>query len=174
MGEGEDLGNVIRSALNTYRHNLNISIPFLLLIFFNSLLIGVFLTPLLSSGAVGMAKEATLKGKTSLRTMWTEGKAHWLQVIFPYVILTIFMALFAYIGGFAELQINSLNSPMGVSMGIYQLFPFVLICILPVSIVVDSLGSAEGIRRGIDFILSNKVEALLILLLYLFATILGV
>lgn len=62
---------------------------------------------------------------------------------------------------------------MGVSMGIYQLFPFVLICILPVSIVVDSLGSAEGIRRGIDFILSNKVEALLILLLYLFATILG-
>jgi hypothetical protein len=118
----EDLGDVIRNGFDTYRHNLKISIPFLLYL----LLISAILIPtaillftgrfeyeeimplwilvlllvlslgfIFLAGAAGMAREATLEERTSLRTMWIEGKAHWLQVLFAavgfFVILTIGM-----------------------------------------------------------------------------------
>ena len=110
---GEDLGDVIRNGFDTYRHNLNISIPFLLYL----LLIPVIIIPtaillftgefeyketimplwilvlllvlslgfIFLAGAAGMAREATLEKRTSLRTMWIEGKAHCLQVLFAAV-----------------------------------------------------------------------------------------
>ena len=117
----EDLSDVVRNGFDTYRHNLKISIPFLLCLFlvllmltipmailslvggfesevFMPLWILIFLLAISSgflfwAGTVGMAKEATLEEMTSLRTMWIEGKAHWLQVLFAaigfFVILMI-------------------------------------------------------------------------------------
>jgi hypothetical protein len=117
---GEDLGDVIRNGFDTYRHNLNISIPFLLYLILLILagfitmaiilliggfeseelvplwilvfLLAIALGSLFWAGTVGMAKEATLEGKTCLRNMWIDGKAHWLQVFIASVgILVILM-----------------------------------------------------------------------------------
>ncbi len=204
MGDGEDLGDVVRNGFDTYRHNLKISIPFLLSLFLISamfvpvailLLIGKFeseeLMPLwilifllaMSSGSVflagtvGMAREATLEGKTFLRTVWIEGKAHWLQVLFAAVgLIVIFM-----IGMFALLvPLSIIGNAVGSiviflvfipAMLIIFIFAIALGYLVPVSIVVDNLGSAEGIERGIGFIRSNKRDVLLTSLLYLAASI---
>lgn len=99
---GENLSKVVRNGFDTYRHNPKISIPFLLyLLLILSLLISMmiplhyggmnpeelfplwFLIFLLAisigsfflAGTVGMAKEATLEGKTSLGTMWMEERS---------------------------------------------------------------------------------------------------
>lgn len=201
---GEDLGDVIRNGFDTYRHNMKISIPFLLYLLLISaifvpmvilLLFGGFeseeLMPLwilvfllvMSSGfiflagAVGMAREATLEGNTSLGTMWTKGKNHYIRILFAEVGLFVILM----IGAFALLiPLFIIGDAVGSViiflvfipvMLIFLLFAMALGYIIPVSIVVDGLGAAEGIERGIGFIRSNKRDALLISLLYLAASI---
>ncbi|HII07506.1 MAG TPA: hypothetical protein HA349_09405 [Methanotrichaceae archaeon] len=201
---GEDLSDVIRNGFDTYRHNLKISIPFLLYLLLISaifipivilLLFGgfgseelmplwilVFLLVMLSgfiflAGAVGMAREATLEGNTTLGTMWTEGKKHYIRVILAevglFVILMICMfALLIplFIIGDADGSVIIFLVFISV-MIIFFLFAIALVYIVPVSIVVDNLGAAEGIKRGIGFIRFNTRDMLLISLLYLAASI---
>jgi len=201
----EDLGDVIHNGFDTYRHNLKISIPFLLYL----LLIPVIIIPtaillftgefeyketimplwililllvlslgfIFLAGAAGMARETTLEKRTSLRTMWIEGKAHWLQVLFAavgfFVILTIGMfalliPLFIIGDATGSVIIFLVFIPV---MLIFLLFAMALGYIVPISIVVENLGAIEGIERGFGFIRSNKRDVLLISLLYLGASI---
>ena len=207
----EDLGDVIRNGFDTYRHNLKISIPFLLyfiplvsvmiipmailllnegfasdglsthwfLVFQFVQFLGFLLVisgPIFLAGTVGMAKEATLKGKTSLKTMWAEGKKHYFGVLLAALgLFVIFM-----IGAFAlVIPLAALGENVGpfvififfILLIIFILFAVVLAHFCLVSIVIDNLGAEEGIKRGFRFITSYKRDVILISLLFLAAYI---
>lgn len=202
---GEDLSDVIRNGFDTYRHNLKISIPFLLYL----LLIAAMLIPtalllliwgveseelmplwtlvfllamalgsLFWAGMIGMAREANLKGKTFLKNVWIDGKAHWFQVFIANVGILVILMIIALVliyplfivrdatGSFISFLVFFVPVIL-----IFFLFAIALVNIVPVSIVVDNLGAFEGIKRGIGFIRSNKRYVLLISLLYLAASI---
>ena len=206
---GEDLGDVIRNGFDTYRHNLRISIPFLLGLLLVSamfiavailLLIGrfeseelmplwilifllaIFLGSIFLAGTVGMAREATTEGKTSLGTMWIEGKEHYIGIILTglgltliaIVVIATISALIIVTPLFIGIDIvRSVINFLFVLLLMLTLFLFAMALgyIVPVSIVIDNLGAFEGIERGIGFIRSNKRDVLLISLLYLTASI---
>lgn len=211
----EDLGDVIRNGFDTYRHNLKISIPFLLyfipfvsamiipmailllnegfvsdglsthwlLVFQFVQFLGFLLVisgPIFLAGTVGMAKEATLKGKTSLKTMWAEGKKHYFGVL----LAALGLFVISMIGAFALVFALAIPlAALGEDVGFFVIFPiFILIIIfilfamvlahfVIVSIVIDNLGAEEGIRRGFRFITSYKRDVILISLLSLAAYI---
>lgn len=206
---GEDLSDLIRNGFDTYRHNLKISIPFLMGLLLISamfipvvilLLIGRFeseeLMPLwilifllaiplgsiFLAGTVGMAREATTEGKTFIRTMWIEGKEHYIGILLAGFGLTVIAIVVI-----ATISALRIVYPLFIGIDIVRsvinflfvlllmltffLFALALGYIVPVSIVVDNLGAFEGIERGIGFIKSNKRDVLLISLLYLAASI---
>ena len=200
----EDLSDVVRNGFDTYRHNLKISIPFLLYLllvisamlvtiaillhdggfeseelmplWFLVFLLAILLVSIFWAGTVGMAKEATLGGKTSLSTMHTEGKKHYLGVLLAEMgLFVIFM-----IGAFTILiPLAAMGEAAGslvvflffILLFLFILFAVALGYVVPVSIVVDDLGAGGGIKRGFRFISSNKRDVILILVLFLVASI---
>lgn len=58
-----------------------------------------------------------------------------------------------------------------ILMLVFLLFVLTLGYIVPVSIVVEDIGAAEGIEKGLGFVRPNKLDVLLITLLYLVESI---
>lgn len=228
----EDIGTLIRRGFETWKRNLNLAVPFVLMIaaimllavvmaflllyplittspevFSNAgnfedpeqlmdllssvanvgllaavVLIGILAMFLAGSfftaGAIGMAKDATLAGRTTLKEMVASGRRHFLSLFLAEALTTI--VVFA---GFALLSLPFL-SEMGAlfESGDPEFGPLVLWIILliafgllislalamvPYALVVEGLGPVGAIKSGIGFFLKNKMDVFLIWLVVL-------
>jgi len=159
----EDIGTLIRKGFETWRRNLNLAVPFVLMIvammilaifmvvlaFYplitgspevfstageiespeelakllssatnlglaaSILLGGILLIYLASSfftaGAIGMAREATDKGRTSTKEMWASGRRHYLNLFAAEVVMMVVV-----IAGVVVLSLPFLSDLMGI------------------------------------------------------------
>jgi hypothetical protein len=223
----EDIGTLIGRGFETWKRNLNLAVPFVLMIVAILLLavVMVFLAfyplitaspdvlstagnvedpeqlmELLSSvtnaglmaavvllgilaiflagsfftaGAIGMAKEATEGGKTTLKMMVASGKRHFLSLFLAEALTTI--VVFA---GFALLSLpflsdlgalfESINPEFGsvvlwiILLIAYALLASILLAMVPYALVVEGLGPIGAIKAGIGFFLKNKMDVFLI------------
>lgn len=226
----EDIGTLIRKGFETWRQNLNLAIPFVLMIVVMMILtifvvalafyhlitgspevfstaeeiespeelakllssatnlglaatilfVGILLIYLASSfftaGAIGMAREATDKGRTSTKEMWACGRRHYLNLFAAEVIMMVVV-----IAGVLVLSLPFLSDLMGVveanepefesiiHLGpwiflaiAYSLLISILLAIVPYALVVSGLGPINAIKSGIVFFLSNKMDVFLI------------
>jgi len=197
----ETLSSVIRNGFSTYRHNLNLSLPFLLPILlglmtllpsmailvivsspgsemlmpfgFLILFLAIFLGYVFAvAGVVGMAKEATLEEKTSLKTMWLEGKLHYIQLLFAEAIIFVILIM-GIVLLFVPLEIMGISGSVGlavmllVTIFFLLLFAIALSNVVAVSVVIDDLKAGKAICEGLRFIRSNKRDSFLMSFFYL-------
>jgi hypothetical protein len=223
----EDIGTLIRRGFETWKRNLNLAVPFVLMIVAIMVLAVVMavillyplitaspdvlstagdvedpeqLMDLLSSmtnigllaavvliiilamflassfftaGAIGMAKEATLAGRTTLKEMVASGRRHYLSLFLAEALTTI--VVFA---GFALLSLPFLSDLAALFEGgdpeFGSLFPWIILVIafsllvsiilamIPYALVVEGLGPIGAIKAGIVFFLKNKMDVFLI------------
>lgn len=223
----EDIGTLIRKGFETWRHNLNLAVPFVLMIVAIMLLAVVMvslafyplitaspdvlstagdvedpeqLMELLSSvtnvglmaavvllgilamflassfftaGAIGMAREATDKGRTSIKEMWASGRRHYLNLFAAEVVMMVVV-----IAGVLVLSLPFLSDLMGILeanepefgpiilwillIAVYGLLVSIVLAVVPYALVVSGLGPIAAIRSGIGFVSSNKMDVFLI------------
>jgi len=223
----EDIGTLLRRGFETWKRNLNLAVPFALMIvalmllavvmavillyplittspeilstasdvedpqelmeLFTSmtnigLLVAVVLLGILamflagsffSAGAIGMAKEATDTGKTTLKAMWASGRRHFLSLFLAEVLMMIvIVALLAVLSlpFVSELTagFESGNPDIGqIALWIILLIALSLIlsivlAMVPYALVVEGLGPVGAIKAGIGFFLSNKMDVFLV------------
>ncbi len=222
----EDIGTLIRRGFETWRGNLNLAVPFVLMIvaimvlgvamvfaamypltttspellstagdledpeeLVNLLqgasglglaaaiiLIGILAMTLLASfftaGAIGMAKEATVSGKTGLREMWASGRRHFIslflaEVVMMVVILAgVLLLTLPFLSGLtgaleaSEPELGTLVL-WGVLLIAFSLLVSILLAMVPYALVVEGLGPVAAIKVGVGFFRSNKMEVFL-------------
>ncbi len=130
----------------------------------------------LAAGAIGMAKEASEKGNTSISDMLLSGKMNFFN-LFLTNILVYLLALSGLvflipgiisIGDLTVFLSNPENALESASLLLAGLFIWIVYIILlsiifllvDYALVIDGLDPLTAIEKGISFILSNKFPAL--------------
>jgi hypothetical protein len=228
----EDIGTLIGKGFETWKRNLNLAVPFVLMIVAIMLLAvamaAILLYPLITAspdilstagdvedpeqlmellssmtnvglmaaivligilamflagsfftaGAIGMAKEATETGRTTLKDMWASGKRNYLSLFLAEVLMMIIV-----IAGLVVLSLPFISDlAAGVESGdpefgplvlwiiltiVYSLLISVALAMVPYALVVEGLGPVGAIKSGIGFFWSNKMDVFLIWLVVL-------
>lgn len=228
----EDIGTLIKRGFETWKCNLNLAVPFVLMIaaimlvavvmaflalyplittspdvLSNAgnvedpqqlmdllqsvtnigLLVAVFLLGILimslmasffTAGAIGMTKEATETGRTTLKDMWASGKRNYLSLFLAEVLMMIIV-----IAGLIVLSLPFISDlAAGVESGdpefgplvfwiillvVYSLMISFALAMVPYALVIEGLGPVGAIKAGIGFFWSNKMDVFLIWLVVL-------
>ena len=223
----EDIGTLIRRGFETWKRNLNLAVPFVLMIaaivllafvmaflilyplFTTSpeilsaaegvedpqelidllrgaanigllaavVLLGILImgltTSFFTAGAIGMAKEATLTGRTTLKDMTASGRRHFLSLFLAEVLTAIIV-----FAGFVLLTLPFLSDlaalfeasdpefgPFVMWIGliiIFGLLVSILLAMIPYALVVEGLGPVGAIKAGIGFFSAHKMDVFLI------------
>lgn len=145
------------------------------------LLINSFFT----AGAIGMAKEATVQGKTTLATMTAYGKRKFLSLLGANVIvgLIALAGLGFLLPGVYVLLPAVRTSPPFISGGapaafaalgigillliLYLLLVSIIFAVTPYAVVLDDLQAVDGVKRGVHFFREHKREVVLLWLIVL-------
>ncbi len=155
--------------------------------------ITVFLVMLISAfftaGAIGMAKEATETGRTSLSDMKDYGRRKFISLLFADIIVGLIslVGLVFLIPGilYALPNLTTLSEPtpevflpafaifmMGILiMTIYMIIVSILFALPRYAVVIDDLGAIEGVKRGFNIFMNHKVD---VFLLWLVALVIGI
>jgi len=224
----EDIGTLIKRGFETWKRNLNLAVPFVLMVAIMLLviimavlvlittspdvlsttsdvkdpqqlmdqlrglinikllavvvLVGILILSLIANffiaGAIGMAKEATETGRTTLKDMWASAKRHYLSLFLAEVLIQI-----VTIAGLIVLSLPFISDLVaGIESGdpkfgplvlwillliVYILLISIILAIVRYALVVDSLGPIGAIKAGIGFFSSNKMDVFLVWLVVL-------
>lgn len=168
--------------LSVFSQILENSVPIIIavttaLIF--SMLIGAFF----NAGAIGMAKEATEKGKTDLSEMMSYAKKKFASLFFASLLINLitFLGVLFLIPGLLKV-IPLISSSSSVSptqaflsaipllvlgflaTGIYILIISIIFAPTRYAIVINDLQAIEGIKEGLKFFMDNKISVFLLFL----------
>jgi len=146
------------------------------------LLINSFFT----AGAIGMAKEATVQGKTTLAAMTTYGKRKFLSLLGANVIVGLIAlagVVFLIPGVLSLLPAVSTSPPFSsgggdaaafaaLGIGIFLLLMYLLLvsiifAVTPYAVVLDDLRAVDGVKRGFQFFRAHKRDVFLLWLVVL-------
>jgi len=135
------------------------------------------------SGAIGMAKEALLTGKTNLSHMMDYGKKKYLDFFFASIIVgLIFLigVLFLIPGilsvsseiassGF-EFSNQNINAYLPLIIGFLIMVPYMIImsvifALVSYAVVIDDLSAIEGVKKAFRVFWHNKLNVFLIWLI---------
>ena len=133
-----------------------------LVAFFLILLISSFFT----AGAIGMAMKAIETGRTSIDDMMGYGKKKFLSLFFAEVLILLMMILGSLFLIPAVIAFLSGSLNIGLSLLILGLTVFILyltvlgvvLLVVPYAIVVGDLGPTEGIEKGYNVFMGNKLS----------------
>ncbi len=145
------------------------------------LLISTFFT----AGAIGMAKEATEQGETTLAAMTAYGKRKFLSLLGANLIVGLIALagmVFLIPGVLSLLPAVSTSQPLSgggataafAALGIgilltiiYLLIVSVIFAVTPYAVVLDDLRAVKGVKRGFQFFRAHKREVVLLWLVVL-------
>jgi hypothetical protein len=139
------------------------------------LLILVFIASFFTSGAIGMAREATETGRSQLSTMMEAGKKNVVNMFLAeiMVMLLIFAGIVFLVPGIKSMDFSQPSENAGAGLLLLVGFLLLVIYLLIISVVlsafgyalvIESLGPVEGILAGIDFFKKNMFDVVLIIL----------
>jgi len=145
-----------------------------------------------SAGAIGMAKEALLTGKTQISHMISYGKKKYLSYFGASLLagLVMLVGVLFMLPGLISLFSNMtvlIENPqdpsaltflmpllLGIFLGMIYLLPMsIILALVPYSVVVDDVGAMEGFRKGIQVMWHNKINVFVIWLIILVVGILA-
>jgi hypothetical protein len=168
--EMQDVEEVLNAATGVIEGNIGIIVSAVLIFVVLAALISAFFT----AGAIGMAREATDRGTTTLKEMWWSGKRHYLgllaaQILMAIIVLIVSAILMALLYFFITENPESIAMMMfSAFLAIVYLFLIALVLsMVPYALVIDDLGPISAIKAGIKFVLTNKMDVFLIWLVVL-------
>ncbi|HUV03164.1 MAG TPA: hypothetical protein VMW67_06980 [Desulfobacteria bacterium] len=145
----------------------------------------LLITTFFSAGAIGMANEATKKGRTSLSDMTDYGARKFVSLLGAnlIVVLIAFAGVIFLIPGLVPLlpAISTSQTPSDATnmaaiamlglgflvMAFYLLIISIIFAISPYAVVTGNLGAVDGVKRGFHFFMAHKVEVFLLWLVVL-------
>ena len=173
---GEIPLEVVQQLQPLLLQNMGIIIAAVIITIFLVMLISVFFT----AGAIGMAKEATEKGRTSLSDMTDYGRRKFLSLLFANIIvgLIVLAGVVFLIPGVLYLlpTINTSQTPFDVTnmaafallflgfmlMLIYMLIVSIMFALPPYAVVIGDLRAVDGVKTGFKFFMKHKVDVFLL------------
>lgn len=138
-------------------------------------LILVFIASFFTSGAIGMAKQATETGRSQLSTMMEAGKKNVMNLFLAEILLMllVFAGIVFLVPGIKNMNFSqpSENATAGLLLLvgfllliIYLLIISVVLAAFRYALVIESLGPVDGIIAGIDFFKKNMFDVVLLIL----------
>jgi hypothetical protein len=145
------------------------------------LLISTYFT----AGAIGMAKEATVQGRTTLAAMTAYGRRKILSLLVANLIVGLIAlagVVFLIPGVLSLLPAVSTSPPFSgggdaaafaalaigiLLMIIYLLLVSIIFAVTPYAVVLDDLRAVDGVKRGFHFFRAHKLNVFLLWLVVL-------
>jgi len=176
INSGEIPPEIIQQLQPLFLQNIGIIIAAVIITIILVLLITVFFT----AGAIGMAKEATEKGRTSLSDMTDYGRRKFMSLLFANIIvgLIVLAGVVFLIPGVLYLlpTINTSQTPFDVTnmaafallflgfmlMLIYMLIVSIMFALPPYAVVIGDLRAVDGVKTGFKFFMKHKVDVFLL------------
>ena len=173
---GEIPPDIIQQLYPLFLQNIGILVAAVIITIILVLLITVFFT----AGAIGMAKEVTEKGRTSLSDMMDYGRRKFLSLLFANIIvgLIVLAGVVFLVPGVLYLlpTINTSQTPFDVTnmaafallflgfviMLIYMLIISIMLALPPYAVVISDLGAVEGVKKGFKFFMAHKLDVFLL------------
>jgi len=174
---GQDLSGIASMTEDELFDLMSVSImgnlTGVIIIAFLVFLIVVLFDAYFFAGAVGMSKNATAKGDTSIADMFNAGSSNFINIFlanFLIMLMKIAGIIFVVPGAILTKNymevIESTQFTSGILlllMGIviwiiYLLILNVVLAIVLYSIVIERIGAMDGIIRGYDFFMENKLS----------------
>jgi len=152
-----------------------------------AVVLGLLISAFFNAGAIGMAKEATETGRTSLSDMKEYGKRKFISLLFADIIVGL-IALIGFVflipGIVYSLPIITTSSEPApnaillamimvgiICMAVYTLIVTILFALARYSVVIDDLGAVEGVKKGFNIFREHKLD---VFLLWLVAGVIGI
>ncbi len=154
-----------------------------------AVILGLLINAFFNAGAIGMAKEATETGSTSLSDMSGYGKRKFISLLFADIIVGL-IALIGFvflIPGIVYALPVITTSPeptpeifmpafaifmIGILiMSIYGIVVSIMFALPRYSVVIDDLGAIEGVKKGFNIFRKHKLD---VFLLWLVALVIGI
>jgi hypothetical protein len=145
-----------------------------------AVIIALLINAFFFAGAIGMANEATRKGRTSISEMIDYGKRKFLSMFFVNIIIAL-IALIGFVfvlpGVFAILPAitSSQTQPdvttfASLALGILIMIVYIAVVSIifalpPYAVVMDDIGAIEGLKRGFSQFMKNKLNVFVLWLL---------
>jgi hypothetical protein len=182
---GEIPSEIMQQLQPLFLQNISIFIAAIVIAGIFVLLINTFFI----AGAIGMAKEATATGRTSLSDMTYYCKRKFVSLLGANIIvfLIVLAGVVFLIPGLVALTptLTTSQAPPDVTnmaafvmlgfgfliMGLYMLIVSIIFAIPPYAVVLDDLGAVDGVKRGFHFFTAHKVDVFLLWLVVLVITI---
>ncbi|NLV03275.1 hypothetical protein C5B89_13635 [Haloferax sp. Atlit-47N] len=132
----------------------------------------VFVIPFFLGGVLGMANEA-IDGRTSLGTLVSEGKSHYVSLLVVYFSLLVVNLVLSFVGGFAAVFVGLAVLGSGIELGTVGLAILAIVVLAVVltylavafvvqffghAIVIDDLGAVDGVKRSVACVRNNLVS----------------
>jgi len=173
--------DVLSQIFSTLANNLGVLIIVFIIVALILGLINAFFT----SGAIGMAKEAVLTGRSTLSHMTDYGKRKYLSFFGANIIVGLILAVgFVFLlPGILGLSANLGSVPDGMAsqgvlaflslllglipMVLYMLIMSIILALVTYAVVLDDLKAVEGVRKGIQVFWHNKLNVFLLWLIVL-------
>ena len=131
------------------------------------------------AGAIGMAKEATEKGKTSLSDMIDHGRRKFISLFFLFIIVGLISlagVVFLIPGVIPMLPDITSRTPADATnasitvplvlglmiMLIYIVIVGIMFALTPYAVVIDDVGAIEGVKIGFKYFMAHKLAVFLI------------
>ncbi|GFO96463.1 hypothetical protein ig2599ANME_0652 [groundwater metagenome] len=138
-------------------------------------LIILFIASFFTSGAIGMARQATETGKSQLSIMMEAGKKNALNLFLAeiLVLLLVFAGIVFIVPGIKSMNFSQPSENAGAGLlfiggfllwMIYLLILSVVLAAFRYALVIESLGPVEGLLAGIDFFKKNVFVVVLLIL----------
>ncbi|AEH61177.1 conserved hypothetical protein [Methanosalsum zhilinae DSM 4017] len=162
--------NMVVEALRPYLLPFGVGVLVIILI---SMLIESFFT----AGAIGMAKDVTVNGRTSYEEMINSGKTHFFNYFLLYILfylITLVGIIFVIPGilqigditNFDAIIQNLLVIGAGFVLWIiYGIFVSIILAVSYYALVVDKLGPIQAIKASYRFFMDNKAAVVILWLL---------
>ncbi|MFC7203084.1 hypothetical protein ACFQJC_06135 [Haloferax namakaokahaiae] len=134
----------------------------------------IFIVPFFFGGIIGMANEA-IGGRTSIDTLVSEGKSHYVSLLVTYFGLLLLNLLLGFVGVFVlvfggAFVLSSSSQPgitpfavLGVlGLGVFLIYFVVLFFVqfFGHAIVIDDLQAVDGLKRSVSVVRQNLLSAL--------------
>lgn len=152
------------------QHILEIGFMMLIIILI-TLFVGTFFT----AGAIGMAKQATETGKTSISTMIEAGKNNVVNLFLAEILIGLLAlaGLVFVVPGAMQVDFSRLSPPQNtgalflliggfIVWMVYLLILGLVLAVVRFALVVDNLGPIESITTGYRFFKKNWVDVIIL------------
>ena len=154
---------LITQLKSQFMHSFHVIITLLGIIIALGLLINAYFT----AGAIGMAKEATKRGRTSISDMLRYGSRNFIQLLFAEIIVALIAAL--AFGIVFLIPVPEMSSRVALPLMLiplsYLLIVSIIFALVPYAVVIGGHNAIAGVSESLKLFKAHKLDVFLLWLI---------